>query len=145
MKKWMMLAALLTVAIGTSAHADDRPVEVERLPRKAQQFIRDHFAANKVSYAKVDRDLLETTYEVIFTDGSKAEFRKDGEWKEVDCRYTALPAELVPAQIAQHVAERHPDASIVKIERDKRETEIRLSNGFELTFDRRFNLIDIDN
>lgn len=144
MKKKILLAALLTAAIGSSAHADDRPIDIGQLPGKAQQFIRQHFPQHTVSYAKTERDFLETTYEVIFTDGSKTEFRKNGDWKEVDCRYASLPANLVPAQIGRYVCERHPDTRIVQIEQSKREIEIRLSNGLELTFDRKFNLIDID-
>ena len=92
----------------------------------------------------MERDFLEARYEVIFTDGAKAEFYKDGEWKEVDCRYSSVPAAVVPAQIAQYVSGHYPDASIVQIDRDKHDYEVKLSNGLELTFDLKFNLIDID-
>ena len=34
--------------------------------------------------------------------------------------------------------------SIVQISRDKHDYEVKLSNGLELTFDLKFNLIDID-
>ena len=115
-----------------------------RRPQKAQQFIQKHFAGEKVALAKVERDFLEVRYEVIFTDGAKAEFYKDGEWKEVDCRYSSVPAAVVPAQIAQYVSGHYPDASIVQIDRDKHDYEVKLSNGLELTFDLKFNLIDID-
>lgn len=50
----------------------------------------------------------------------------------------------VPAQIAQYVSGHYPDASIVQIDRDKHDYEVKLSNGLELTFDLKFNLIDID-
>ncbi len=38
----------------------------------------------------------------------------------------------------------HPDASVVKIEKERREYEAKLSDRVELTFDSKFNLIDID-
>ena len=45
---------------------------------------------------------------------------------------------------AQYVSGHYPDASIVQIDRDKHDYEVKLSNGLELTFDLKFNLIDID-
>ena len=38
----------------------------------------------------------------------------------------------------------YPDTSVVQIDRDKRDYEVKLTNGLELTFDLKFNLIDID-
>lgn len=103
MKKFLFLAAaLLALGISTACADSDRPIDVAQLPQKAQQFIQKHFAGEKVALAKVERDFLEVRYEVIFTDGAKAEFYKDGEWKEVDCRYSSVPAAVVPAQIAQY-------------------------------------------
>lgn len=60
------------------------------------------------------------------------------------CRYSSVPAAVIPAQIAQYVSGHYPDASIVQIDRDKHDYEVKLSNGLELTFDLKFNLIDID-
>ena len=39
----------------------------------------------------------------------------------------------------------YPDTKVLKIERDKKEYEVKLSNRVELKFDLKFNLIDIDN
>ena len=96
------------------------------------------------AFAKLERDFLETTYEVVFTNSTKLEFQKDGNWKEVDCKYSTVPTGIVPAQIAQYVTQNYPDTKIVKIDRDKRDYEVKLTNGLELTFDLKFNLIDID-
>ena len=41
-------------------------------------------------------------------------------------------------------ATNYPDAKILKIERDKKDYEVKLSNRTELKFDLKFNLIDID-
>ena len=54
------------------------------------------------------------------------------------------PAELVPAQIASYVEQNYKGAAIVQIDRDTRDYEVKLTNGLELTFDLRFNIIDID-
>ena len=145
MKKLLILAAAV-FALGTSTVSadNDRPISVSELPEKAQQFIRQHFPNEKVSFAKMKRGLFDTTYEVIFTSSSKVEFLKNGDWKEVDCKYSTVPAAIIPQQIAQYVSQYYPDTSVVQIDRDKRDYEVKLTNGLELTFDLKFNLIDID-
>ena len=145
MKKLLILAAAV-FALGTSTVSadNDRPISVSELPEKAQQFIRQHFPNEKVSFAKMERVLFDTTYEVIFTSSSKVEFLKNGDWKEVDCKYSTVPAAIIPQQIAQYVSQYYPDTSVVQIDRDKRDYEVKLTNGLELTFDLKFNLIDID-
>ena len=144
MKKLLILAAAV-FALGTSTVSadNDRPISVSELPEKAQQFIRQHFPNEKV-FAKMERELFDTTYEVIFTSSSKVEFLKNGDWKEVDCKYSTVPAAIIPQQIAQYVSQYYPDTSVVQIDRDKRDYEVKLTNGLELTFDLKFNLIDID-
>ena len=80
----------------------------------------------------------------LWTNGSKVEFRRNGAWKEVDCRYSSLPAGIVSMPIETKVQELYPGAAVIKIERDKQEVEVKLNNGMELTFDRSHNLIGID-
>ena len=145
MKKLMILSAILMIFGITTACADnDKPITVTQLPAKAQQFIKTHFSKEKVAFAKLEREFLETRYEVVFTNSSKIEFCKDGEWKEIDCKYSIVPSAVIPAQIAQYVSQNYPDTQIVKIDRDKRDYEVKITNGLELTFDKQFNLIDID-
>lgn len=145
MKKLMILAVAL-LALGTTAVSadNDRPINVNQLPKTAQEFIATYFPKEKVSFAKVEREFMETRYEVVFTNSTKIEFLKNGEWKEVDCKFSKVPAAIIPQQIASFVSENYPDVSIIQIDRDKRDYEIKLSNGLELTFDLKFNLIDID-
>lgn len=141
----MILSAILMVFGVTTACADnDKPITVAQLPAKAQQFVKAHFSSEKVALAKLEQDFLETTYEVVFTNGSKVEFLKNGEWKEIDCKYSTVPVAVVPAQITQYISQNYPDTKVVKLERDRREYEVKITNGLELTFDTRFNLIDID-
>ena len=145
MKKFAVLTVALLFVFALTGRADnDRPISVSELPEKAQQFIRQHFPNEKVSFAKMERELFDTTYEVIFTSSSKVEFLKNGDWKEVDCKYSTVPAAIIPQQIAQYVSQYYPDTSVVQIDRDKRDYEVKLTNGLELTFDLKFNLIDID-
>ena len=145
MKKSLIFTVmLLTFGISTARADDDRPIHITQLPQVSQQFIKQHFANEKVAYAKMERDFLEIRYEVVFTSGSKIEFLKNGEWKEVDCKYATVPANIIPPQIKQFIETNYPGASAVQIDRDKRDYEVKLSNRLELTFDLKFNLIEID-
>ncbi|MDE5947775.1 MAG: PepSY-like domain-containing protein, partial [Prevotella sp.] len=68
----------------------------------------------------------------------------NGNWKEVDCRQTVVPSAVIPIQISDYLKANYPDVSVIKIERDRREYEVKLSNRMELKFDMKFRLIDID-
>lgn len=146
MKKFLILAAACFASGVFAAHADnDRPIRTDELPQNAQQFVKQHFPAEKIAFAKQERSLTSTSYEVLLSNGYKIEFRQNGEWSEVDCKYGSVPPAIVPAQIAQYVSQNYPEVAIVEIERSRRDYEVKLGNGFDLTFDRQFNLIDIDN
>ena len=129
---------------GIASADNDRIVPYENLPAKAQEFVKKYFPSEKVSYVKEEADFMELSYEVVFAQGTKVEFTGQGEWKEVDCRYSTLNEELVPEQIRAYVKQNFPDAKFVKIEKGYRDYEVKLTNRLELTFDMNFNLVDID-
>lgn len=145
MKKYIILAiAALTMGI-TAAHADnDRAIKAEQLPKAAQEFIQKFFPKQKVALAKEESDFLDKSYEVLFVDGNKVEFTRNGEWKEVSCKFSAVPDGIVPPQIMQYINDNYAGAKVLEIDRDKRDIELKLSNRTELTFDLQFNIIDID-
>ena len=138
MKKLAFLLVGLVALQATAFAADDKPVKVTDLPQTAQQFISDHFSGHKVAMAKMDSELFEKSYEVIFTNGDKVEFDRSGEWTEVQYREGAVPAAIVPAAITKYVTENYPDAYIRSIERDRHAYEVNLSNRWEIKFDLNF-------
>lgn len=145
MKKIVLIAASLLLFSAVSAYADnDRPIQFNQLPEAAQQFINTYFPDQKVSFAKEERDFMEVSYEVMFTNSIKIEFAGNGEWKEVNCRYSTLPDGIVPEQIDNYVETNFPGVSIYSIERGYRDIEVNLTNGLELTFDKNYNLVDMD-
>lgn len=145
MKKLLLLFMCLFTIQSVVKADDDKPVRIEQLPQSAQQFIKTHFGDSKVAIAKMETDWFDKSYDIIFTDGNKLEFDKQGNWKEINCKYSAVPASVMPEQIQKYVTENYPGAQVLKIERDKRDYEVKLSNKWELKFDLQFNLIDIDN
>ena len=147
MKRTRIILAGILLSAWTlpAAAGNDRPIVVGELPAAAREFLRTHFDGLEVSYAKVDEDFFDKEYKVVFVNGSKVEFAKDGAWKEVDCKYGEVPAAIVPQQIRDYVAKNYPDRKITAIDRDRRDYEVELDNGLDLKFDLKFRLIDIDN
>jgi hypothetical protein len=141
MKKTVMLLALVLPLVAMAA---DRPVEFNRLPAPARAFVEKYFADAEVLLATVDKDLLDTSYDVTFADGRKVEFDARGEWKEVDCGRGAVPAGVVPGAIVKYVEGKYPDKFVREVSRDKRHWEVTLDNGLELKFDTKFALVGVD-
>lgn len=83
-RKMMAFLIGITLLTISPAYADhDRAVTTEQMPRQAQEFIARYFPGEKIAYAKKESDFFEVIYEVMFTNGSKVEFRRNGAWKEV--------------------------------------------------------------
>jgi len=144
MKKLIVTLCALSLSYPLLA-GDDRPVAMEQLPATAREFVRTHFDGVRVALSTVDRELLDTTYEVFFADGRKVEFDGRGQWKEIDCKHSRVPAGTVPAAILAHIDSNYNGRYVTEISRDRRDYEVQLDGGLELTFDNRFRLIEIDN
>lgn len=144
MKQLITLTICLFTFIGITKADNDKPISVNELPQKAQQFIKQNFAGSEISFAKLEKDLLDKKYEVIFVNGNKIEFDKNGNWKEVDCKHTAVPEAIIPEQIKTVIAKQYPQAKVLKIDKDSRGYEVKLNNKLELKFNSTFQLVDID-
>lgn len=144
MKQLITITVCLFAFIGLAKADNDRPITVEQLPNKAQEFIKQNFPKSEVAYAKEEKDFWDKKYEVVFVNGEKVEFDKNGLWEEVDCKYSVVPDTIVPQQIKTQVTKQFPKATILKIERDSRGYEVKLNNRFELKYNTTFQLVDID-
>ncbi len=144
MKK-IILAIACVFTLVTNACADNyQPISQTQLPEKAQTFLATYFPEAKISLARKEIDVMELSYDVIFTDGCKVEFDRKGNWTEVDCLTHPLPSGIVPEAISKVIRAQYPDAQVTKIERDHRETDVKLTNRVELTFNKHMQLVDID-
>ena len=128
MKKWMLTLVCL-LFIGTANAGNDKPIRLRQMPVAAQQLIKKNFNGRRVALAKAESK----SYEVVFTNGDKVEFDRDGRWKEISCKQSSVPPALVPAAISRY-----------KLERDRKEFEVNLDNGVEITFNKNFQVTDID-
>lgn len=127
-----------------STFANDMIIPAAQLPAAAQSFIQKTFPDQDVAYAKVDRDFGRTTYEVHLNNGVELEFDKTGTWDKVDCNYSAVPAHLVPAAIANYVKSNFGGTAVVKIDKERFGYDVELSNDLELKFNRHGQLMRVD-
>jgi hypothetical protein len=142
-KTFLAIACLFTLV--TNACADNyQPISQTQLPEKAQTFLSTYFPEAKISLVRKEVDVMELTYDVIFTDGSKVEFDRKGNWTEVDCLNHPIPDGIVPDGIKKVINAQYPEAKVIKIERDHREIDVKLNNRVELTFNKHMQLVDID-
>jgi hypothetical protein len=145
MKKILVIIlAVFSLGVVTVKADNDRVITKDALPAKAQQFVNAHFANVKISYIKEDRDFFDRNYELVFADGSKIEFGRNGEWVDVDCRYNSVPQAIVPDAIKAYVKSNFPDVKIIEIERKRANHEVKLSNKLELVFDKNLKIKGID-
>ena len=92
----------------------------------------------------MDTEVFGKSYEVVFADGDKIEFNKKGEWKEIKCKTSSVPANLVPTKIMYQIKKRYPTQKIIGIETGKEGYEVKLSSGLEIKFNRKFKVVEID-
>lgn len=145
MKKTLLtLCSVLLAAVAMACTDDDRIISYDKLPAEAKNLIEQHFAEERVALVSEDRDWLSPSYEVKFATGGELKFDSEGVWREIDCAPAAVPTALVPAQILQKVARDFDGRQVVKIDRDRRDYEVKLEGGLELKFDLQFNLIELD-
>jgi hypothetical protein len=126
-----------------SSFAGDRIIPAEQLPAAAKTFIQKTFPGQTVSYAKIDFDGRKK-YEVRLSNGTEVEFDKNGNWDKVDCNYSAVPASLVPTNIANYVKTHFAGAKVVKIDKERHGYDVELSNDLELKFNKQGQLMNID-
>ncbi len=142
--KMMMTAVMLMIA-STACTGQDKVITEKELPASAQKLMKEQFADKQVAIVQKDRDGLRTSYDVVYSDGTKLEFDSKGEWTEIDSKPQTVPSALVPREITDYVVKTYPNVRIVQIERDKRGYETDLSNGLEVRFNKQFKVVEIDN
>lgn len=135
---------LLVQGVLITSCETDTLIDESLLPQTAQDFISQWFPGIKITSVLKDIEGLDVDYEVILSGGQQIEFDRKGNWTNVDCGTQAVPAGIIPVQIATLVDERWPDTFIVEISHDSRGWDVELSNGLELEFNRKYVLRELD-
>ena len=141
----LMIAICCMVSCNMAANAgNDKPISVNALPAKAQTLLNNHFNGQKVMLATIESGVINKSYDVVLQNGTKLEFDKKGNLTEINCKQGIVPALLIPQAIKNYLKDNYAGQSVKKIEMNKNEYEVELTNGLDLTFNKHFQLIDID-
>ena len=142
MKKLFICTLFLGMVLANTSCSKDKQNNT------INDFVRTYFPQTEVLASIMDG----LDYDVTLKDYTQIGF--DGnlfgklEWDDVDCKhasiYTSVPAALVPPQITDYVSRIHAEQTIVKISKDTRGWDIELSNGIEIEFDKKYNVVDFD-
>ncbi len=141
----LMIAICCMMSFNIVANAgNDKPINVNELPAKAQTLLTKHFKGQKVMLATIESGVVSRSYDVVLRNGTKLEFDKKGNLTEIDCKQGIVPNQLIPQPIKNYLKENYRGEAVRKIELNKKEYEVELTNGIDLTFNKHFQLIDID-
>lgn len=127
--------------LSAGCYADDKPVPVAQLPTGMKTFAKKYFPKQSITSAQKDVERNGTEYELQLSDGTEIKFDKRGRWEEIDCKTKAVPSSFVPAPIARYVKDKYPGKEVTKVEKDQRGYEVKLSNGLELKFNRKYQFL----
>lgn len=143
MKQIITALAVLVLSL-SCAMADDKPVSFNLLPQAAQTFVNANYPGEKISYITVDDDLIRPDYKVVLVNGVEIQFNNDGSLEKIEARKTGVPENLIPAQIMSYVKNHYPDVFVTEYEIGTRHYEVKLSNRLELTFNKHFKVVELD-
>ena len=122
---------ILLVIFSSVLAADDWKVDPNELPKNAIDFINKFFQNNRIILAERDRK----KYEIVLENGVELEFFINGELKEVEGNYVAVPPEILPKTVANTVSVTFPNTTITKIKKKWNLYEVKLNNSMALYID----------
>lgn len=137
---FLLMAMVMTMSLTMSADDDDRVITYDQLPQTAQSFLKQNFSKKVPLIVTANWE----DYTIVYESGEKVEFDRNGNWKDIECRTSKVPADLVPDQINAYLNQNYPGKIVVKLERRRMGYEVRISNGMEIEFNRNFQVIDVD-
>ena len=142
MKKILIFFAALFLSAAIMV-ADNKSIDVNRLPDAARTFINEHFSGVQILYATQEDDLFYPDYDVALANGVFLEFYNNGALEKIACK-DGVSSDFIPVSIQEFVKVRYPDAYFTEYKVDKKHYEVKLSNRLELKFNSRFALVEID-
>ena len=122
---------ILLVIFSSVLIADDWKVDPNELPQSTIDFINKFFPNNRIILAERDRK----KYEIVLENGVELEFFINGEFKEVEGNYVAVPPEILPKTVANTVSVTFPNTTITKIKKKWNLYEVKLNNSMALYID----------
>ena len=122
-----ILAVMIMVLVATSAMADDKVVSADTLPQSSKSFITSNFGDATATYVEKDFD----GYDVQLSNGMNIDFARNGEWESVESMQAPVPTSILPEPVVASVTKAYPQATIMKVEKERGNFEIKLNNMME--------------
>ena len=140
MNRFRKMVTVVTAlfAMQAAMAQDDVQITFDKLPAKAQSFVKTHFPKEEVASVWKDTEMLRVEdYTVALSNGTEVEFLPNGEWKEIKkSRGSEIPAKIIPNGIAQYVSQNYSGHPIKKISKERNGYEVELIGGTYLEFSR---------
>lgn len=128
------LCALMMGMLTLSSCDDEKEIRFSGLPQAAQNFILQYFPEDEVTYVQREKDDGQKRYEVLLNNGTELEFDEDGNWTDVDCKFSRLPERILPERVATHLAEHYPQNTPYKVERKLGGYEVSVIGSIKLIY-----------
>ncbi|MDT0293773.1 PepSY-like domain-containing protein [Mesonia ostreae] len=129
MKKILFIAAVAFLGI-TSSFAQEG---MDKLPANVQELIKTNYANLQIKKIKVDEGDMDERYKVKFENGTQLDFNSMGEINEIDGE-ERIPDALIPQKIKNYLATKYKGEYATEWEYENNVHEVELSNGTELEF-----------
>lgn len=113
---------------------DEQRIDFSKLPSSAQAFIEQFFSTDEVVYIEREKDDGHRNYEVVLSTGTKIAFDESGNWTSVSCGFSRLPDGILPASIAVHMAEKYPQLTPYKVEKEYGGYKVSVAGNVELLY-----------
>lgn len=145
MKKSLFLGLAVLVMLGAvSCSSKTVSDDANQLPATVKKEVKANFKTD-VSKVVIEKNSVGADeYDVYLSDGAVVKY-EGNEWEEVKAAMgQSVPEGYVIKPISEYVTKNQTGAKIVKIERDKKGYEVKLSNGVEIKFDTNGNFVKLD-
>ena len=140
-----MLYTVLALMLVLPVAAEDVEITFDKLPEKAQKAVKMAFPDTKIKKVDMERRASLIQYEVKLAGGYKMQFSKEGTFTECECTDEGgVPSVLIPSKIREVLDQEFKDWKVKRLEHDGKLFELLLDNGYELSFNSSYRLIDID-
>ena len=145
MKKFLSMFAIVAAMFAVvGCEKNDEVVLAENLPREVTTFVQTHFPGIEILNVIKDYSGRKAyDFEIRLDDGTRLEISKGGEWKDVENYKKGVPSSIIPAEILAYVADNHPEAIVISIDRE-RGFEVGLNVGVDIYFDQSGNFSRYD-
>ena len=150
MNRFRKMVTVVTAlfALQAAMAQDDVQITFDKLPAKAQSFVKTHFPKEEVAsvWKDIEIEMLRVEdYTVALSNGTKVEFLPNGEWKEIKkSRGSEITASIIPSGIRDYVKKNYASSTIKDIKKKRYGYEVELTGDIDLEFNSKGKFLRVD-